>query len=117
LSPDFAKIAKAFPEPKKGDSRTTNVNPGVKVKAGTVIATAVGTATDKNTFFDWGVYDWNKPNTISKDATWASGSQHNSALAKHAICWFGQLSSKDELTIKSLPAGDPTSGKTSDYCK
>ena len=116
LSPDMAAIAKNFPAPQKNDSRTTNVNPGVKITAGTVMATKVGTATDKNTFFDFGVYDWNKANAISADAAWLAGDQHNSNLGKHAVCWFSLLTAADEATVRALPAGDPTSGKKSDYC-
>jgi hypothetical protein len=117
LSPELQKIAETFPPPAKGDSRTTNVNPGMKIKAGTVLATAVGTATDHNTFFDWGVYDWNQPNAISGDAAWLQNQAHNNTLAKHAVCWFGLLASKDEAKIRGLPPGDPASGKSSDYCK
>lgn len=117
LSPQLAEIAKTFPKPAKGDSRTTNVNPPVKIIAGTVLATGVGTASDHNTFFDWGVYDWNKPNSVSSNQSWLTDPRHNNSLAKHAVCWFGMLSANDENTIRSLPAGDPTGGKTSDYCK
>jgi hypothetical protein len=117
LSDKLAEIAKSFPAPEKNNSRTTNVNPGVAIKAGTVLATAVGTPSDKNVFFDWGMYDWRKPNAVASNAAWLSGSQHDSSLAKHAICWFDQLSTKDAATIRALPAGDPASGKTSDYCE
>ncbi len=116
LSPELADIAKAFPAPVAGDSRTTQVKP-VKIKAGTVLATVVGTVSDHNTFFDWGVYNWNTPNAISTDANWAANSLHQNSLAKHAICWFDQLSNADEKAIRALPPGDPTSGKNSDYCK
>lgn len=117
LSDDLAAIAKNFPTPQRNDSRTTRVEPGVRIKAGTVMATAVGTSSDANVFFDFGLYDWNQPNSISKDATWAANSAHNNDLAKHALCWFDQLSASDEATVRGLPAGDPTSGKSSDYCK
>lgn len=117
LSPAMAELAKNFPAPKKDDSRTTKIDPGVKIKAGDPIATGVGTSSDKNVFFDWGIYNWNQPNAISSDAAWLKDAQHNNPLAKHAICWFGQLSASNEATIRSLPAGDPASGKNSDYCK
>jgi hypothetical protein len=116
LSPKLAEVAKAFPAPQKNDSRTTRVD-NVPIDAGAELATAIGTATDKNVFFDWGVYDWRKPNAISSDAAWAANSAHNNELARHAVCWFDHLSDKDTKTLKALPAGDPTSGKTSDYCK
>lgn len=117
LSPAMTEIAKAFPAPVKNESRTTQINPGVKITAGTVMATAVGTSSDKNIFFDWGVYNWNQANAISTNAAWLAETQHNSSLAKHAVCWFDQLSEADAATIRRLPAADPTAGKTSDFCK
>lgn len=117
LSAQLQSIASKFPAAVKGDSRTTNIKPALKIQAGTVLATAVGTASGKNVFFDLGVYDWRRPNMISTFPAWLNEAQHNTSLAKHAICWFDQLNTKDKATIKTLPAGDPTSGKTSDYCK
>ncbi len=113
LEPKYQKIAETFPAAAEGDSRTNNVNPPVEVKAGEVIATQVGVK--NNTFFDWGVYDIKQTNEAAKNATWAS--QHDPELAQHALCWLDLLSSADSATVKSLPPGDPESGKKSDFCK
>jgi hypothetical protein len=117
LSKKMSDIAKVFPAAVKGDLRTTSIDPGIKVKAGTLLATAVGTASGKNVFFDFGVYDWRKPNTISTFPAWLADDQHNNNLAKHALCWFDQLPSEEAAKIRSLPAGDPISSKKSDYCR
>ncbi len=64
LVPKFQAIADAFPPAKEGDSRTTQVNPPVEMKAGEVLATSVGvTKGGVNTFFDWGVYDLRTKNS------------------------------------------------------
>ena len=112
LSSEMKAIAAKLPAPIKNDSRDTTINPSVFVKAGTVIATMVGTPSDHNTFFDFGVIDWNMPNAISSDASWLADPQHNVPLAKHATCWFAELNAKDEATVRALPGN-----KTSDYCK
>ncbi len=119
LTPAFQTIADKFPAAQEGDSRTSRVEPAVAVKAGDVIATSVGITKggETNTFFDWGVYDTRSKNEISKDGTWLAQHKDDVELAQHAVCWFDWLSSTDSVRIKSLPAGDPTSGKKSDYCK
>lgn len=116
LSPAFQKIADTFPAASEGDSRTETINPPVAITKGEVMATAVGvTKPAINTFFDWGVYDMTKKNTASQDAAYAAS--HNVELDQHAVCWLDLLSAEQMAYVKSLPAGDPTSGKTSDYCR
>lgn len=118
LSPAFQAIADTFPTATEGDSRVTTLEQPVAISAGDIIATSVGvTKGGVNTFFDWGVYDLRANNATSSDATWAAQHQNDKELAYHAVCWFDWLSASDEATIRSLPAGDPTSGKKSDYCK
>jgi type II secretory pathway pseudopilin PulG len=117
LPADMQKIADAWPQPVEGDSHTENVNPPVYVKQGTVLATTVGIIKDKNTFFDWGVYDFRQANDASKSSTYQSAHQQDKELAWHAVCWFDWLPASGAKTVKGLPAGDPTSGKNSDYCK
>jgi Tfp pilus assembly protein PilV len=116
LPAKFQAMADQFPPAAEGDSRTNYVNPPVTIQAGEVLATAVGVTKDTNVFFDWGVYDLRKRNTASQDATWAS-KYGKEELAPHALCWFDLLSTSDAARVKSLPPGDPTSGKDSDYCK
>jgi hypothetical protein len=118
LDARFQSLAERFP-PASEDSRTSNINPAFKIKAGDTIATKVGIGKTKNTFVDLGVYDLRSPNKKSKDAAWAANSAHDKELAQHAVCWLngGYLPSSDEAKIKGLPAGDPGSGKNSDYCE
>ena len=117
LTPKFQSIANKFPAPTEGDSRTTFVNPPVKVQAGEVMATQVGvTAKGKNVFFDWGVYDYRSTNAKAADAQWTAQHKSDFSLAGHALCWLALLPEPDRARVQSLPAGDPTSGKSSDYC-
>lgn len=116
LTPTFQTIADSFPAAAEGDSRTTNVDPAVNVKRGDLVATKVGTTKDGNTFFDFGVYNLQEKNSASHNATWAANEAHDPELAQHAVCWFTLLPTADATRVQSLPAGDPTSGKTSDYC-
>ena len=116
--PKYQKIADAFPEAKEGDSRTTIINPPIKVTAGETIATAVGISKGElNVFFDFGVYNLLTTNEATKNAAWAAKPEHDPVLAQHGVCWFNLLPDKDVAKVKSLPAADPGSGKTSDYCK
>jgi len=105
-----------LPEP-SADSRVENVNPPVYVKQGEVLATKVGLISEKNTFFDWGVYDYRQQNDISKSASYQSA--HTSKeLDWYAVCWLqGWLPQSDAALLASLPAGGGESGKSSDYCK
>lgn len=119
LDSKYQAIADTFPAAQEGDSRTTNVNPPLSVKAGDVIATKVGvTKGGVNTFFDFGVYDLRTKNQASQDPAYtANTTMHDAQLAQHAVCWFDWLPEPDATRVKNLPAGDPASGKTSDYCK
>jgi len=115
LSSTFATLAEQFPAPVEMDSRTTQINSGVKVKTGDTIATAVGLLGEGNAFFDFGVYDVRQANEASKDPTFQSTHQSDKSLTWYAICWFDWLSAADKATVKSLPATSP--GSQSDYCK
>lgn len=115
LPAKYQTIADTFPAAQEGDSRTHDVNPPVSVKAGEVMATAVGIRKGSNTFFDLGIMDFRNKNEASKNASWLS--QHDTELAPYAICWFDMLPAPDAAIAKSLPPGDPESGKNSDYCK
>lgn len=108
-----------LPAPKQDDSRTTNFQNQISVKAGEVIATGVGFPQTHNVAFDFGVYDTRQQNAASKDSAYVAvhPDLDNNDQLKYAVCWFDYLSSSDAQTLKALPAGDPTSGKNSDYCK
>lgn len=122
LAPKFQTIADKFPLPKDLDSRTTEVYPGVAVKQGEIIATAVGlnrggpdALGGLNTFVDWGVYDYRQKNEISKNPAWAAN--HPYEIEQYAVCWFDWISVGDRATVLALPSSDSQSGKMSDYCK
>lgn len=121
LAPKFQSIADKFPLPEGLDSRTTEVYPGVSVKQGEIIATAVGLTRGgpaelggQNTFVDWGVYDYRQKNAASKNPAWLA--QHPHEIEQYAVCWFEWISPKDKANVLALPSSDGQSGKTSDYC-
>lgn len=116
LPDNLQKIADTWP-PATADSRTQSVNPAVYVKTGDTLGTSVGITKTNNAFFDWGVYDYRQDNEASKSAAYQQAHAMDKELSWHAVCWFDWLPSKDAAKVKSLPAGDPGSGKTSDYCK
>lgn len=115
LSATFASLAEQFPAAQDMDSRTTQINPPVMVKAGDTVATAVGLLGEGNSFLDFGVYDLRKFNEASKDATFQAAHSDDKDQAWHAICWFDVLSPENEAIIRNLPATAP--GSESDYCK
>lgn len=116
--PDNLKnLTASWPAAQEGDSRTNPVNPAIYIKTGETLASQVGIIKDKNTFVDWGVYDYRSQNEASKSAAYQQAHQQDKELSWHAVCWFDWLPSADAATIKTLPSADPASGKTSDYCK
>jgi hypothetical protein len=117
LPDNLKKIADTWPAPQEGDSRTQQVNPPLYVKRGEVLATSVGIVKSNNTFFDWGVYDYRQQNQASQSTAYQQAHMQDKELSWHAVCWFDWLSQSDRSKVTSLPAGDPGSGKTSDYCK
>ena len=118
LTPKFQAIADALPQPKENDSRTTNFDPVIPVKAGEEVATEIGFRTTKNNAVDFGVYDLRKRNAISQNANWTN--EHKSdpgyRLASHAICWFDLFPEYAQF-LRNLPAGDYVNGRKSDYCQ
>jgi len=117
LSPAFQKLADTLPEPKKDDSRTTDFEMPVKVKAGDVVATSVGFKNLNNVGFDLGVYDYRKTNTAAQNNSYVSAHQNELSQSAYAVCWLDMFSTSDSNIIKNLPAGDLAGGKTSDYCQ
>jgi hypothetical protein len=109
-------LTTSWPAAVEGDSRTHSINPPVFVAKGEVMATKVGIIKDKNTFFDWGVYDYRTTNKASESAAYQTAHTTEKELAWHAVCWFDWLSASNEAAVRALPPGDPTSGKKSDYC-
>lgn len=117
LTPAFQAIADKLPTREAGDSRATKVEPSVAFKTGDKIATAIGLVNSKNVGFDYGVYDLRSNNEASKDATYRAAHADTGETAYHGLCWLDNLSNKDKVAAKALPATDQTYGKKSDYCK
>lgn len=119
LSPKLQAAVDKLPAPKQDDSRTTNFDDHISVKAGEVIATAVGFPRTHNVSFDLGVYDTRQSNSASKNAAYVAAHpdlDHNEQL-KYAVCWFDYLPNADAAKLKALPPADQSAGKSSDYCK
>ncbi|MBI5467318.1 MAG: hypothetical protein HY975_03875 [Candidatus Kerfeldbacteria bacterium] len=112
LSPTFAALADVLPLP-----TTSSVSYELKpklIKAGTVIATAVGHP--DNVGFDFGLYDLRKRNAASHDAAYQAAHADMIGNAYYAVCWFDWLSAADEAAVRALPPGDGINGANSDYC-
>lgn len=116
LPANLQKLTASWPAPQENDSRTHQINPAVYVGQGEALATSIGIVASKNTFFDWGVYDYRKQNTASASPAYQQAHAQDKELSWHAVCWFDWLPNADASKVKSLPAGDPGSGKKSDYC-
>ena len=117
-SPQFAAILSALPPAVEMDSRESSLNPPVAVKAGDVIATAVGipppaSADAMGTFFDFGLLDLRAPNpAVPTDFT----SNADAKYAKYSLCWYkgNYLSESDKALVAKLPLSNGDS--TSTYC-
>lgn len=114
LAPAFATAVATLPAAQVDQSQTTAFTNPVEVKAGDVIATAVGFAKTKNVSVDFGVYDLRQKNAASSNAAWAAS--HDPEQAHYALCWLDLLPSPDKTKAKALPGADQTAGKTSDFC-
>lgn len=117
LPDKLQQIVEKLPAP-TADSTIQNVSEPVHVNQGEVLATKVGLVSENNTFFDWGVFDYRQENAASKSPDYKAAHPQGD-LAWHAVCWLqdGWLPASDQTALAALPAGDPTSGKNSDYCK
>lgn len=114
LSTVFQNIADQLPAAQEGNTQTTVLGKPVIVKAGDLVATAVGTPT--NPFIDFGVYDLRARNNISSDSEWASEHADAKEMGWHAVCWLTLLPGGDAATVRGLPPADRSSGAASDYC-
>lgn len=117
LSSTFATLANSLPEPQVDNTQTTRFSSPVLIKAGDIVATAVGQPIIDNTSFDFGVYDLRQPNEISSDATWAEEHVNDKEMGWYGLCWLDYLSEEESATAYELPPGDQTNGATSDYCQ
>jgi hypothetical protein len=104
LSPALQAYAEKSPPPKKDDTRgdPNAERISVPMQSGTVIATAVGFPSAKNYGFDFGVYDYRKPNEISKNKEWAKIHEMYSAQHFHGVCWLPMLPAADAAIAEAL---------------
>lgn len=115
VAPALKSLVDSLPAP-TGESSTTKITQQVTVKTGETIATAVGFTANNNTFVDFGVYNTKQKNMASQDPAWAA--KHTQfPNDQYGVCWFDMLPAADAAKVKSLPAADGVSGKTSDYCQ
>jgi hypothetical protein len=117
LTADFSKIAETTPAPELDNTRSLPLQDQPSFKAGTVVATNVGSPNGSNTGMDFGVYDLRKQNDISKNATWAALHKSESGQTFFAVCWLDWLPKADAARANALMAELPASHKgASDYC-
>lgn len=115
----FAAILDKLPPAVEMDSRESFINPPVTVKAGDVIATAVGipppaSADAMGTFFDFGLLDLRAPNPVVP-ADFSSNAA--AKYARYSLCWYqgNYLSDSDKALVAKLPLSNGDSSST--YCK
>lgn len=117
LAPKFQAVVDTLPPAQVDDSRTTTVDQTISAASGETLATTVGFAVSGNTSVDFGVYDLRMKNQSAADPNFRREHRDESELAYYGVCWFDLLSESDAELVRTLPAGDTTSGETSDYCK
>lgn len=116
LSPKFAAYAEQTPAALVDDTRSNfKFNPYPKIKAGELIATAIGHT--NNVGFDFGVYDLRTPNEISKNSQWAELHKNEAEQTFYGVCWFDLLPTSHRERVSNLQSGDFSSRAISDYCK
>jgi hypothetical protein len=116
LPANLQAIADTWPEPTES-SASQAIVPPVFVAAGELLATKVGLLASRNTFFDFGVYDYRGPNEASGSPEYRTAHPDGGELAFHAVCWLrGWLPPADDAALAALPPADAVSGAASDYC-
>ncbi|HEC65593.1 MAG TPA: hypothetical protein ENI23_09875 [bacterium] len=114
LGPKLEVIDDVLPVPTEGDSRTTFIQPPIKLEKGDVIATEIGIGS--NVFIDYGVHDVRQPNEQSKDPSWSALEYFNpNEFNIYGICWLEVISQEDKQYLLDLPVAGKE-GETSDYC-
>lgn len=114
LSEPLAVAMASIPEPVEGMSATSPLDPPLALKAGDVVATSVGFASNGNVSVDFGVYDPRRQNEASRRPDFPE--QQFRELAWYGVCWYPMLPAADAAVVDRLPGGDGQAGRTSDYC-
>lgn len=115
LAPSIQKLVETLPEAKLNDSRTTRFVQPLSLKAGEVIATAVGFKKNNNVSVDFGVYDLRNVNAAAQKNDFAVKHKMEKEQAYYGVCWFDLLPAEASRKVRALPPG--SEGTTSDYCK
>lgn len=113
LGPKLEAINDVLPVPTEGDSRTTFIQPPIKLEKGDVIATEIGIGS--NVFIDYGVHDVRQPNEQSKDPAWVAQHFNPEEFIIYGVCWLEYISEEDKQYLLDLPIARKE-GETSDYC-
>lgn len=86
------------------------------VKAGELIATAVGLELADATFIEIGYYDLTAINPAANSREFRHVHQGDALYSWHGLCWLESLPAASIIKLRELPAADTDQGKTSDYC-
>jgi hypothetical protein len=117
LSDKLQAVAEKTPEP-TDDTRSLPLDASLQIdiKAGDVVATAVGFPAHGNIAVDFGVYDLREQNDVSKNSKWAALHQTEANQAFYGLCWLDLLPGKDAKRLKALDQADLRKPAISDYC-
>lgn len=101
---ELQDIAETVPEPTLNDARfdPNMLFARTKFKAGDLVATAVGFPAMRNYGFDFGVYDYRQPNSISKNSVWTAIHNQFTATEWYGVCWLDMLPGADVGKAKEL---------------
>ena len=118
LAPKFKSIFDApFPAAVYNNSTTTDLQPPLEVKAGEVVATAVGlsgsASLPKAVFVDFGTWDQTKENEASKDQAFAELHSQD-RMARIGLCWIDLLPPADALKVRNMQVS--SQNRRSDFC-
>lgn len=117
LAPRIQTVIDTLPAPQPNNSQTTNFQAPISIKAGDIVATAVGFPKIRNYGYDLGVYDYRQRNAAAANPSYLEAHRGFLAQAAHGQCWLTMFSPSDNARLQTLPAGDQANGKSSDYCK
>lgn len=118
ITDEFQQYVDRMPEPQPEDSRTTRFDDNPWIPKGTLVATSIGIKADKNSFFDFGVYDLRKRNAASETELYKTDQLRISDKEQSffSLCWFNNLPEPDKSKVLSYPERDGARSGKSDYC-
>lgn len=115
LTPAIARALAGVPV--RDDSRTTRLDPPVRVTAGQALATTVGhTETGINPSFDFGVYDAREPQPNRRSEAELLAFGPDGQLGRYAVCWFDLFGTATAAALRGLPRTSTEAAQGSDVC-